>query len=181
MALDTNYILRLKRNETQFTEPNARVNALNSIKIQLSSNAVQPGEMMIVTYVEDGVENVVIGIKGLSNGYQLFEGASFDADGKLQLPKSIKDTIDSLDYTDTVEDNKYVVSVVQSNGKIAVNKQVLISTVEGNIIENKNGSVYLSLSSKANNMIEYDNDEDTKGIYLSNVMDCGTYVNPKND
>ena len=161
MALDVNYILRLKRNDAQFL---TKKDALNNIKIQLSSSNILSGEMLIVTYIEGGVENVIIGIKGLSGGYQLFEGASFDGDGNLQLSKSIQDAIDetlttiqnkidSLDYTDTVDNNKYVTSVTQTDGQIAVTKQDLISSEEGNMLENKNGS-----------------------LYLSNVLDCGTYT-----
>lgn len=137
--------LQLKRNETIFTSKEDAVKGLVSQLVSASA-----GEPIIAIYTAETKEYVLLGIKGTS-GYQIFEGAGVGADDKIEIPKTIQDAIDAvqakidaLDVTDEADENKYVSAVSQEDGKITITRQNILSDEENNVLELKNGSLYLN-------------------------------------
>lgn len=160
--------LQLKRNQTNFS---SKETALNSLKTQLTS--ANAGEPVLAIYSADEKEYILLGIKG-NNGYQIFEGATLNADGKVEVPESVQDAIDealenlqgetewesfddikdaideiagkieALDVVDEADDTKYVSAVSQEDGKITITRQNLLSSENNNVLELKNGSLYLN-------------------------------------
>lgn len=90
MALDINYKLQLKRNESIFETREA---ALTGIKTQLTN--ADEGEVRIAIFKNGEVENIFLGIKGFS-GYQIFEGVVIGKDGTIHVPQTTQEALDSL-------------------------------------------------------------------------------------
>ena len=109
-----NYILQLKRNEVVY---DSKVTALANIKTQLGKAA--PGEALISVYTANGVEHVFLGIKGLSSGYQIFEGITVTPDNKIEIPESVKEAVEALDLAPVGGNGKYIKLVSQTDGQLA--------------------------------------------------------------
>lgn len=84
--------LKLLRNTATYTN---RAEALQKLKSKLNGSTNQ-GEAMIATYVNGDSEKILLGIKGVGNGYEIFEGASFDEEGNLLLPTTVQEAIDKI-------------------------------------------------------------------------------------
>ena len=91
--------LKLLRNTSTYTN---RAEALQKLKSKLNDSTNQ-GEAMIATYTNGDSEKILLGIKGIGNGYEIFEGASFDEEGNLLLPTAVQEAIDKILATITSE------------------------------------------------------------------------------
>lgn len=141
--------LKLLRNTSTYTN---RAEALQKLKSKLNASTNQ-GEAMIATYVNGDSEKILLGIKGIGNGYEIFEGASFDEEGNLLLPTAVQEAIDkilattvtsvakaiekeatdrataitnaieALDKADTAVDGQFVDRVSEDNGIITVTRK----------------------------------------------------------
>lgn len=84
--------LKLLRNTTTYAN---RGEALQKLKSKLNGSTNQ-GEAMIATYTSGDTEKILLGITGIGNGYEIFEGASFDEEGNLLLPTAVQEAINKI-------------------------------------------------------------------------------------
>ena len=92
MAETNKFKLQFLRNKDAYENRAAAVQGLNG----LTGNLLI-GEPAIAIYNEGDTQKVLLGIKlGESKGIQIFEGATFDVNGNIQLPDAVQAAIDGV-------------------------------------------------------------------------------------
>lgn len=168
-----NYILQLKRNASFYPDKGT---AIERLKAKLET--ALEGEPIISTYLKDGDEFILLGIKGVAGKYQIFEGSRFGADGKsIEIPSAVKDAIDKA-----LEDVKSDAGTYTDFGKVEDKLEAIDATINAMDYSGATGGSVITqvtqedgkISATASNLASADKTVTVNGLDLKVNVDNNT-------